>query len=164
CSGLTSINIPNSVTGIGDYTFYGCSGLTHAVININGDIGREAFYNCSNLTILFLGVSVKDIAPDAFENTGIKQVILPEKFASKNDSWFTSFGKDVNFHFYNASEGLDIVYEDDCMFSRNREILYWGLNSLSGDYIIPETVKTIIGVAFIGCDKLKSVLIPPHGN
>ena len=28
CSGLTSVTIPASVTSIGDYAFYGCTGLT----------------------------------------------------------------------------------------------------------------------------------------
>jgi len=30
CSGLTSVTIPDSVTSIGSYAFYGCSGLTIA--------------------------------------------------------------------------------------------------------------------------------------
>jgi len=55
CSGLTSVNIPNSVTAIGQYAFYGCSGLTSVTIgNSVTSIGDEAFRSCSGLhTILF---------------------------------------------------------------------------------------------------------------
>ena len=35
CSGLTSVTIPNSVTTIGYDAFYGCSGLSSAVYNDN---------------------------------------------------------------------------------------------------------------------------------
>ncbi|MBQ9679044.1 MAG: leucine-rich repeat protein [Prevotella sp.] len=32
CSGLTSIEIPNNVTSIGNLAFYGCSALTSVTI------------------------------------------------------------------------------------------------------------------------------------
>ncbi len=48
---LTEIIIPNSVTIIGDYAFYGCSNLASVTI---GDsvttIGGSAFSSCTNLT------------------------------------------------------------------------------------------------------------------
>ena len=51
CSGLTSINIPNSVTTIGNYAFSNCSGLTSINIpNSVNSIGNSAFFNCSGLT------------------------------------------------------------------------------------------------------------------
>ena len=51
CSGLTSVTIPNSVTSIGSYAFYRCSGLTSVTIpNSVTSIGKSAFYNCSGLT------------------------------------------------------------------------------------------------------------------
>ena len=51
CSGLTSIIIPDSVTSIGNYTFYGCSGLTSIIIPDSVKrIGDYAFYGCSGLT------------------------------------------------------------------------------------------------------------------
>ena len=50
CTGLTSIDIPNSVTAIGDGAFW-CSGLTSAVIpNSVTTIGEGAFRDCTGLT------------------------------------------------------------------------------------------------------------------
>ena len=46
-----SINIPNSVTNIGDYAFAGCSSLTSVTIpNSVTSIGSWAFYGCNSLT------------------------------------------------------------------------------------------------------------------
>ncbi|MBP5677973.1 MAG: leucine-rich repeat domain-containing protein [Bacteroidales bacterium] len=51
CSGLTSVIIPNSVTGIGGDSFSSCSGLTSVTIgNSVTGIGSDAFKNCSSLT------------------------------------------------------------------------------------------------------------------
>ena len=59
CSGLTSIEIPNSVTSIGYYAFYGCSGLTSIEIpNSVTTIEYGAFDFCKGLT----GVYISDIA------------------------------------------------------------------------------------------------------
>lgn len=50
CTGLTTINFPNSLNKIGDTAFYGCSGLTSVVIpNSVSKIGHSAFYGCTNL-------------------------------------------------------------------------------------------------------------------
>lgn len=47
CSGLTSINIPNSVMSIGGYAFDWCSGLTSINIpNSVTSIGYSAFEQC----------------------------------------------------------------------------------------------------------------------
>ena len=43
--------IPNSVTSIGDYTFYNCSGLKSITIPESvTDTGSSAFFNCTGLT------------------------------------------------------------------------------------------------------------------
>ena len=48
---VTDLVIPNSVTSIGDYAFYGCSGLTSVTIpNSVTGIGEYAFSCCSGLT------------------------------------------------------------------------------------------------------------------
>ena len=67
CTGLTSVTIPNSVTSIGGYTFYGCSGLTSVTIpNSVTKIGNDAFYNCTGLTSVTIGNSVTSIGNSAF--------------------------------------------------------------------------------------------------
>ena len=52
---ITDLEIPNSVTSIGQYAFYGCSGLTTIKIPTTvalGDIGNSAFHDCDNLKLV----------------------------------------------------------------------------------------------------------------
>ena len=67
CSGLTSVTIPNSVTSIGDYAFRYCSGLTSVTIpNSVTSIGYNAFFGCSKLTTITIGSGIKTINSSAF--------------------------------------------------------------------------------------------------
>ena len=68
CSGLTSLTIPSSVTSIGNEAFHGCCGLTSLVIPSGvTSIGDEAFSGCSGLTSLTIPSSVTSIGNYAFE-------------------------------------------------------------------------------------------------
>ncbi|MDR0304161.1 MAG: leucine-rich repeat domain-containing protein, partial [Chitinispirillales bacterium] len=62
CSGLTSVTIPSSVTSIGSYAFYDCSGLTSVTIPSSvTSIGSSAFSYCSGLTSVTIPSSVTSI-------------------------------------------------------------------------------------------------------
>ena len=51
---MTSINIPESVTSIGNYAFEDCSGLTSVTIGDSvTSIGSDAFSGCSGLTSVY---------------------------------------------------------------------------------------------------------------
>ena len=83
--GCKNTIIPNSVTSIGDYAYYGCSGLTSINIpNRVTSIGDSAFYNCSGLTSVSIPKSVKQIDTFAFyECNELKEV----NYAGNEDEW-----------------------------------------------------------------------------
>ena len=64
---LTSIEIPASVTSIGDYAFFKCSGLTNVSIGSGvTSIGNYAFSGCTSLTSIVIPKGVTSIGNFAF--------------------------------------------------------------------------------------------------
>ncbi|MBR5037369.1 MAG: leucine-rich repeat domain-containing protein [Prevotella sp.] len=64
---ITDLMIPNNVTSIGDYVFFGWSGLNSVTIPNNvTSIGKAAFAYCINLTFVAISNSVTFIGNKAF--------------------------------------------------------------------------------------------------
>lgn len=66
CTALKSINIGDGVTSIGKNAFNGCTALTNANIIGSGAIGESAFNGCTSLANVTLGNGVTSIGKNAF--------------------------------------------------------------------------------------------------
>ena len=107
CSGLTSVTIPNSVTSIGTYAFRGCSGLTSVTIpNSVTSIWRATFADCSRLTSGTIPNSVTSIGEHAFANCSelLDVYCYAEKVPStESDAFNDSYPEYANLHVPAAS-------------------------------------------------------------
>ena len=74
---LTSVTFTSGSGDIGDSAFEGCTKLRNVGLKDGvTKIGKRAFANCKSLRTLTIPKTVVSIAPDAFDGSGIKSVVL----------------------------------------------------------------------------------------
>ena len=170
CSGLISIDIPNSVTSIGGGAFYNCSGLTSiAIPNSVTSIGSGAFFYCSSLTSIDIPNSVTEIGMNAFNScTGLTSIVMPEYLTKINEGTFSdctsltsidipnSVTEIGNFAFYKCS-GLTSIDIPNSVTEIGINAFYscTGLTSID----IPNSVTSIGVSAFCNCTGLTSIVV-----
>ncbi len=148
CSGLTSVTIPNSVTSIGYSAFEYCSGLTSVTIpNSVTSIGNEAFAGCSGLTSVTIPNSVTSIGGSAFSGcSGLTSVTIPNSVTSIGDYAF-----EYCIGLTSVTIPSSVTYIGDYAFEYCS-----GLTSVT----IPNSVTYIGDCTFYNCSSLTSVTIP----
>ena len=78
-SSLTSVTIPNSVTGIGNEAFFGCSGLTSMVVE-SGNTAYDSRNNCNAIIKTATNTLI----------SGCKNTVIPNSVTSIGDRAFSS--------------------------------------------------------------------------
>ena len=143
--------IPDSVTSIGRYAFYNCSGLTSVTIG-NGvtSIGEGAFSYCNGLTSVTIPDSVTSIGSDAFLNcSNLTSITIPDSV--------TSIG---SYAFLNCSNLTSITIPDSVTSIGEGA---FGMCSALTSVTIPDSVTSIGEEAFSDCSELESITVE-EGN
>ena len=157
CSGLTSVTIPNSVTNIGESAFNGCSGLTSLTIpNSVTSIGSFAFVRCSGLTSVTIPNSVTSIGFGAFGIcSGLTAITIPSSVDSLGGMAFYGCNSLAIVN-YNATNC--IYNSNDPQTEYTGRFLFKECPSLI-TLNIGDNVTHIPNYIFHGCSSLTSVTI-----
>jgi hypothetical protein len=101
CDSLTSVNIPESVKTIGDAAFYSCDSLTSVtIVNSVTTIGDEAFWSCDSLKYVYC----KATTPPALGGSGVfdrnasgRRIIVPigSGEAYKTAEYWSEYANDI---------------------------------------------------------------------
>ena len=157
CTGLTSVNIPNSVTQIGDHSFRSCMGLTSLTIpNSVTSIGNDAFYSCMGLTSLTIPNSVTSIGNRAFSGCGLTSLTIPNSVISIGNRAFITCKSLTSIVV--ASDNIYYDSRDSCnaIIETSTNTLIAGCRTT----VIPNSVTSIAAYVFSNLDNMLSVTIP----
>lgn len=169
---VTDLQIPSSMTSVGDYTFYGCSVKSVTIPSSVTSIGAYAFGGCSGLTSVTIPFGVRQIGRGAFSGCGgLKDVAIPPGVTSIRSDAFSGCGGlvSVTIPAFVSAAPLSTLFPDsygqiksviicDDTTSIARRAFYGcgGLTSVT----IPSSVMSIGEEAFCGCSGLTTVTIP----
>lgn len=181
-AGFTKIHIPASVREIDTFAFYKCKNLTEVtgmenVEVINGRVFKECvalesiklsdkltvlseglFEDCSSLSEVIYGKGLKKIYLDAFNNTKISTVYIPETVEEVETGYYEN---SMNFSIEISENNKAVMIKDGVLFAQYGEAIAWCFDTLSsGEYTIPEGVKTVSAYAFHGHKELKKLNFP----
>lgn len=173
CNKITQVNIPASVTRIGDNAFESCTSLEKVVFaGASCNIGAAAFKYCTNLADITLPSALKAIPDEAFYDCkGLTSISIPStvevigKEAFRICSGITQFDipasvKVIKKNAFLGCTGVTAynVAQSNSVYSSVDGVLYGPYQSTyDTDYSAPVTDKTLIQYPVGNTDKAYAV-------
>ena len=158
---ITEVVIPDTVKTIGSYCFDWCTGLQSVSLPDGLEsIGGSAFYYCKKLSKINIPDSVTKAGEGLFAGcAALKEITLSPDHPllvmangalfNRVDSvllWYPASGKDKEYTVPEGTKGIGL----QAFFETKVEKI-----------VLPDSVEILSSGAFSGCDKLKTVNIPP---
>lgn len=165
----TSFSVPESVTGLGAYSFQNCDNLQE--INIHDGVtwlGRDVFWQCDGIESMILPDGITQMGKGTFSScTKLAYVHLPAAVDSLDDTFSLCpvlreiviprnvkyIGK---FTFYEATGLESITFEEGSSLMTIDEVAFANCRSLKS-FDMPNSVTTVNYDAFQDCVSLKSI-------
>ena len=148
CENLVSIEIPDSVTVIGDSAFYNCTALTTVVINETSNLTRieAAFSSCRLLESFFVPKKVSYIGHNVFYTKSLSKGL---RFADPNEG-------NLNFDLrLSAMSNVTELVLPEGTYEIGSSLLG---NSKVEKYVIPSTVQ-VVGTDLLALDTNLDVVV-----
>ena len=148
-----SENYYTSNDKLGDYVFYGCSGLTSLTLPSSvTSIGRGAFYGCWKLTSLTIPSGVTSIGYSAFRGcSGLTNLTIPSSVTEIGDKAFYGCSELTSFTI--PSSVTEIGWG-----------AFRGCSGLTSIYVYPENLPELGIEIFTGCDAKNCTVYVPKGT
>jgi len=161
CSGLTSVSIPSSVTSIGEDAFSGCNSLKEVEINTN-TIGTW-FKGLHSIQKITLGEQVTNIGNYAFHNcSGLTSINIPSNVTSIGSFAFSGCSKITEVKISDLASWCNISFGNSTSNPLSFAHKLYFNEQIVNDLIIPTSVTCIGNYAFLGCSSLTSLTIPSN--
>ncbi|MBO7281888.1 MAG: leucine-rich repeat protein [Alistipes sp.] len=148
-SGLTEITIPDAVTAIGSSTFSNCKRLEKVEFGANvKTIGDHAFSRCTKLSSITIPASVRDINNSAFYNSGLSNITI--------EYGVQRLGSSV---FYDC-DNLTSVTLPNSVYEIGRDM--FGYCDALTKVQLSDNITNIPYWTFAYCNNLKEIILPAN--